>query len=373
MGGPHFLDRVDMQQADPPSVRNEEAFKFLEQLCPAPRYGVAPMVDASELPFRMLCRRYGATMTWTPMFHSRLFVEQAKYRDKIFTTCPEDRPLIVQFCANDPQTLLEAARYVEDRCDAVEINLGCPQGIAKRGNYGAFLSTQWELVQSLVEILAQNLRVPVFCKIRVLDTLESTLEYARMIEAAGCSLLTVHGRTLHQKGHNMGIANFEYIKAIKETLRIPVFSNGNVRTLEEAQISLQATGADGMMSACGLLANPALFSGLIIAPEQLAAEYLDMCRQYPVDVHIIRGHLFKLLLHVLHVHTDLRDQLNDVASLDACDAIVQELTNRLKDDTTVQIMNAELAAKKKARVLRAQQYSESVDTEVETNINDLFS
>jgi len=353
--------------------RNEAAYRFLEELCPPPRYGVAPMVDASELPFRMLCRKYGATMTWTPMFHSRLFVEQAKYRDKIFTTCPEDRPLVVQFCANDPALLLEAARYVEDRCDAVEINLGCPQGIAKRGNYGAFLGSQWEIVRSLVEVLAQNLRVPVFCKIRILDTLESTLEYARMIEAAGASLLTVHGRTLHQKGHNMGIANFEYIKAIKEALRIPVFSNGNVRTLEEAQASLTATGADGMMSACGLLVNPALFSGLNIPPEQLAAEYLDFCRQYPTEIHITRGHLFKILLNLLRVHTDLREQLNVVSSLEACDAIVQELTTRVKDDVTIEVVSAELAAKKKARVLRAQQQADVTITDADINIANLFS
>jgi len=84
------------------------------------------MVDQSELPFRMLTRKYGAQLCYTPMFHAAKFAESKGYRDKMFTKCDADRPLIVQFCANDPDTLLAAAKHVENDCDAVDINLGCP-------------------------------------------------------------------------------------------------------------------------------------------------------------------------------------------------------------------------------------------------------
>jgi hypothetical protein len=92
----------------------------------APRLHVAPMVDASELPFRMLCRAHGATAAYTPMLHSRLFVENKGYRAEHFTTCAEDRPLFAQFCANDPEMLVRAALLVQVRLDgprAVDVRI----------------------------------------------------------------------------------------------------------------------------------------------------------------------------------------------------------------------------------------------------------
>ena len=73
----------------------------------------------------------------------------------------------MQFCANDPATLLAAAKLVEGQCDAVDLNLGCPQRIAKRGNYGAFLMDDLERVRAMVEALSKNLSVPVSVKVRV--------------------------------------------------------------------------------------------------------------------------------------------------------------------------------------------------------------
>ena len=113
----------------------------------------------------------------------------------MFQPCKEDRPLVVQFCANDPEILLKAAKLVENDCDAVDINFGCPQGIAKKGNYGSFLLEKTELIVSMVKMLKENLKIPVTCKIRCLPKESDTLHLAREIEKAGASLLTVHGRT----------------------------------------------------------------------------------------------------------------------------------------------------------------------------------
>lgn len=210
----------------------------------SPRFHVAPMVDQSELPFRMLCRRYGAEAAYTPMLHARLFVEEPKYRSE-FTTCPEDRPLFVQFCANDPDMLLAAAQLVAPVCDYVDINLGCPQRIARRGNYGAFLMDRLPLVRRLVARLAAALPVPVSCKIRIFPDLSDTLAYARMLESAGCSLLAVHGRTREQKNGKAVRADWDAVRAVKRAVAIPVLANGNVRWREDAEECMRYTGADG--------------------------------------------------------------------------------------------------------------------------------
>ncbi|CAE7370769.1 DUS1L [Symbiodinium natans] len=166
---------------------------------PAHRYVLAPMVGGSELPFRMMTRKFGAQLCYTPMIYSGPFSTDADYRaapENGFQTCPEDRPLVAHFCGNDPEVLLAAARHIVDRVDAIDLNLGCPQRVAHAEHFGAYLLDKKDrgLVCSIVKRLSEALPVPVFCKIRLLDELEETLELVKQLEASGASLIAVHGR-----------------------------------------------------------------------------------------------------------------------------------------------------------------------------------
>ncbi|KAI1478643.1 FMN-linked oxidoreductase [Daldinia eschscholtzii] len=299
----------------------------------SPKFVLAPMVDQSEFAWRMLTRSFltpeenSKLLAYTPMFHARLFKETPKYRESHFeATRPDssapalentelppfldgnpafDRPLFVQFCANDPEHLLGAATLAAPYCDAVDLNLGCPQGIARKGHYGAFLQEDQELIYKLINTLHNNLPVPVTAKIRILDTKEETLAYAKNVLAAGASIITVHGRRREQKGHITGVADWGYLRYLRENLPkgTVIFANGNILQHEDIERCLEATGADAVMSAEGNLSDPAIFAQPP-PPGQEGREYwrgLDGKGGYRIDA------VFRRYMDIIHKYVLQQD------------------------------------------------------------------
>eukprot|EP00030_Apusomonadida_sp_AF-17_P002459 a339721_97.p1 GENE.a339721_97~~a339721_97.p1 ORF type:complete len:424 (-),score=138.34 a339721_97:358-1500(-) len=316
--------------ADPAHV--ERAWEFYRSIG-SPKYICAPMVNQSELPFRLLCRKYKTELCYTPMINSGCFARDPKYRAVNFTPCAEDRPLVAQFAGDDPETILAAALHVQDHVDAVDLNLGCPQDIARRGHYGSFLLEETALIEAIVRTLVRGLKVPVTVKIRLLQAgLEPTLHLCRVIQAAGASILTVHGRTRAEKKQEIRAANWDAIRAIKREMLIPVFANGGIENFDDIQRCLDHTGADGVMSSEALLEFPALFANIpysVAMQDQLAAEHLALARvHYEFGPVAVRAHLFKYLYTGLQVHTDLRDMLSNSNTMEEFEVVARTLRER---------------------------------------------
>jgi tRNA-dihydrouridine synthase 1 len=226
----------------------------------APRHIAAPLVDASDLPWRQLVRAHGAQLCFTPMLDAAEAARDAAYLRARFSTAPGDRPLIAQLAGRDAVQLVALARALEPFVDAVDLNLGCPQACAARGRFGAFLLDEPARCAALVRALVRALRVPVTAKVRLLPARADTLALAAALEAAGAAAVTVHGRTRAAAAGDAVAADWAEIAAVKAALRIPVIANGGVACAADVARALAATRADGVMVGEALLDDPALFA-----------------------------------------------------------------------------------------------------------------
>ena len=207
----------------------------------------------------------------TPMLHARVLCESRAYRAQELQTHDDDFPLVAQLCGNDPDEFQKASEVLlRANVSAIDINFGCPQGIARKGNYGAYLLTNVPLMQRLVHALAEGTQhsaipIPISCKMRCLESTESTIHVGKALVEAGCQVLTIHGRTRAQNKRDCGRANWQAIRDVcnalrqeTEDMRLSVVANGSVASRADGK-TCRFTKAEGVMSAEALLENPAMF------------------------------------------------------------------------------------------------------------------
>lgn len=322
----------------------------------------APMVNHSELAWRLLVKKHGCNVAFSQMLHARNFANSKKFREDFvdwLDYTPRsglkheeewarelDKSIIAQFAGDDPASLVKAGKYIENSVAAIDLNLGCPQQIAKRGHYGAYLLPEKNLVRSILEAMVQNLNCPITVKIRKLENEEDTLALCEMIEKCGVQMLTVHCRTVQSSKQFVGPPDWDIIRKVKQTVSIPVVANGGISCRKDVLDCLQYTGADAVMSSEGLLENPRLFDeegdklfheNFIPTQFAIVTEYLDLVRRYPLPKPsgtgtVIRGHLFKLLHRFLSAPTnfDIRETLAKV-DLDGMCTTFEQLKKRYED------------------------------------------
>ncbi|KAI1784411.1 FMN-linked oxidoreductase [Ganoderma leucocontextum] len=265
------------------------------------------MVNQSDLPFRILVRRYNASLVYTQMLLPDRLLNDQEYLEfhRRGLRDAQDTPVVVQLCGNDPEIVVRAARTVVDRADAIgayiDLNLGCPQDAARDGHYGGYLleKKDWPLDESIVSALSHSLPVPVSTKIRLCQNTALTADLGVRLAAAGSSWITLHARHVSARRRRQGAADLEQVRVLKERVGVPVVSNGNLRTWEDVCENRTTTCADGVMVGETLLANPCLFANATPDPVKIALEYLEMCREHPgtATVQTVQTHVRHFVDH----------------------------------------------------------------------------
>ena len=229
----------------------------------APVVALAPMAGVTDRPFRALCRRLGASFAATEMVSAdqRLWhTPKSRYR---LDHAGEGDPVIVQIAGGDPAMVAAAARAnVALGAQVIDINMGCPaKKVCNRAAGSALLRDEAlvaEILAAAVEAVAPQ-GVPVTLKTRTgwSPDRRNALRVARLAEEAGIAAIAVHGRT-RACGYG-GQAEYETIRAVKQSVGIPVIANGDVRTPQDARRVLALTGADGLMIGRAAQGRPWVF------------------------------------------------------------------------------------------------------------------
>jgi tRNA-dihydrouridine synthase B len=219
----------------------------------------SPLSGVTDLVFRRLVRRYAPTsMMYTEMVNAT-GLHYVKQLPKIMELDRAETPISIQLFDCRADFLAEAAqKAVDEGADTVDINMGCPVNKITKNGGGSSLLRQPEIAEAIVRAVVDAVKVPVTVKTRIgwNEQEINILEFARRMEDAGAKAITVHGRTRAQ-GYN-GTAKWEWIRKVKETLKIPVIANGDIFSVEAAIACLEMTGADGVMCSRGTLGYPFL-------------------------------------------------------------------------------------------------------------------
>src|SRR3989338_122884 len=215
---------------------------------------LAPMVDVTDLAYRVLCRRYGAALAFTEMTVIDSILSGAALSKKLIETNDEDKPSGIQIAGYDPLMFKKVIPYLKD-FDIIDVNFGCPVHKAENCGIGAVLLKEPERIKKILKILKNNTDKVVTAKVRLGYDSNNISEIAKAVEDSGVDAISVHARTaIVGRGVK---ADLESIKLVKEQVSIPVIGNGDVFTPEDAKRMLKI--ADFAMIARGAIGDPSIF------------------------------------------------------------------------------------------------------------------
>lgn len=222
---------------------------------------LAPMAGVSDRAYRELCVRFGAAYCVSEMVSSKALSFNSKKSEELMEISDLERPCGIQIFGDDPKCMADAAKHaLENKPDIIDINMGCPAPKISSNGSGSALMKNPRLCGEIIKAVTAVTDIPVTVKIRKGwdDDSVNAVEVAKICESAGAAAITVHGRTRQQ--YYKPPVDYDIIKAVRESVSVPVIANGDIDSAERAKEVMDITGCDLVMIGRATLGNPWIFS-----------------------------------------------------------------------------------------------------------------
>lgn len=307
---------------------------------------LAPMAGVTNIAYRKVCKKYGAGMVTTEMISDKGIFYNDKKTKELAIIDDIEHPVAVQIFGEDIDTLVNAAKWVENntKADIVDINMGCPVPKVLKSDAGSMYLKDVDRIYNTVKNVVESVNIPVTVKIRIgfdhnsINVFETTDAIIR----AGASAIAIHGRT--KSDLYSGTVNYDIIRQVKEKHPdFPIIVNGDINTPEKAKEILEFTKCDAVMIGRGSYGNPYIFkqishyldTGELLKEQELVDKIADL-KEYAKDLISYKGEFMAMkelrgqagwFIKGCHNGSKIRQRLSCISTYEDLETILSEIEN----------------------------------------------